>query len=200
MIPWYNNSVGQLIRPKQTHRCHSNLVRGSSENTSVFGLSLLLANTMSMAPKIDEIRYVVSDVKPDLGIITETWLQDSSSANDLHISNYHFLARNRNNGMLHGGVGIYVKNNIRFKSLPRLYTDVFEALWVWLRSLRLPRGIPCVIAGSFYHPQFIDDAAMLEYLSSSLTTIKGLYPGWLRYMIKTLSIFYLRLDYRITML
>ena len=130
-----------------------------------------------MAPKIDEIRCVMSDVKPDLGIITETWLQDSSSANDLHISNYHFLARNRNNGMLHGGVGIYVKNNIRFKSLPRLYSGVFEALWVWLRPSRLPRGIPCVIAGSFYHPQFIDDAAMLEYLSSSLTTTEGLYPG-----------------------
>ncbi|KXJ21511.1 hypothetical protein AC249_AIPGENE788 [Exaiptasia diaphana] len=49
-----------------------------------------------------------------------------------------------------------------------------------MRPKRLPRGVPCLIAGVIYHPYFNDtnrDAALLEYLSASLTTIEGEYPG-----------------------
>ena len=41
-----------------------------------YGVSLLLANTMSLAPKIDEVKCVISDVNPDLAFFTETWLRD----------------------------------------------------------------------------------------------------------------------------
>ena len=27
----------------------------------------------------------------------------------------------------------------------------FESLWVWLRPMRLPRGFPCLVAGTVYH-------------------------------------------------
>ena len=151
--------------------------RTLSVNPNVFGVSLLLANTMSLAPKIDEVCCVVTDVYPDLGFFTETWLRDSSSVDDLHIPNYHFIARNRNNGMLHGGVGLYVKDGIQYKTLDHLYNGDFEVLWVWLRPRRLPRGVPCLVVGSIYHPQFVDDKAMLEYLSSSLSVIEGFHPG-----------------------
>ena len=149
--------------------------RKLSDNPNVFGVSLLLANTMSLAPKIDKVRCVVTDVYPDLGFFTETWLRDSSSVDDLQIPNYHFIARNRNNGMLHGGVGLYVKHGIQYKTIST--TAIFEVLWVWLRPRRLPRGVPCLVVGSIYHPQFVDDKAMLEYLSSSLSVIEGFHPG-----------------------
>ena len=79
--------------------------------------------------------------------------------------------------MQHGGVGIYVKQSIRYKTIDDFSNDEIDALWVWLRPTRIPRGVPCVIAGSVYHPQFLNDKTMLEYLSSSLTAIEGLYPG-----------------------
>ncbi|EDO32114.1 predicted protein [Nematostella vectensis] len=120
---------------------------------------------MSLAPKIDEVRSVILDANPDLGFFTETWLGENSCENNLQIPGYHFPACNRCNGMLHGGVGLYVKQNIHFSN------DEIDALWVWLHP-RLPRGVPCVVAGSIYHPQFLDDKFMLEYLSSSLTAIE----------------------------
>ena len=91
--------------------------------------------------------------------------------------NYHFMARNRNNGILHGGVGLYVKHEVQYKTLDHLHNDDFEVLWVWLRPRRLPRGVPCLVVGSIYHPQFVDDKAMLEYLSFSLSIIEGFHPG-----------------------
>ncbi|EDO26224.1 predicted protein, partial [Nematostella vectensis] len=45
---------------------------------------------------------------------------------------------------------------------------------------RLPRGFPCIISGTVYHtyhPVSASDEAMQEYLTSSLTTIEGPYPG-----------------------
>ena len=44
----------------------------------VFGPSVLLANTMSLLPKIDEDRSVVQEENPDFACLTETWLQDST--------------------------------------------------------------------------------------------------------------------------
>ena len=47
----------------------------------------------------------------------------------------------------------------------------------------LPRRIPCLIAGvicSWYHPYFNDfyrDVALVNYLSASLTSMEGEYPG-----------------------
>ena len=43
-----------------------------------YGVSLFLANTMSLAPKIDEVKCVISDVNPDLAFFTET--QETLSA------------------------------------------------------------------------------------------------------------------------
>ena len=77
------------------------------ESRSVFGLSLMLANTMSLAPKIDEVRSTILDFKPYLGFITETWLRDTISGNHLHIPGYSFISRNRTTD-IHGGIGLYI--------------------------------------------------------------------------------------------
>ncbi len=52
-----------------------------------------------------------------------------------------------------------------------------EVLSVWLRPKRLPRGVPCVIIGTIYHPPNADDSEMLDYVSTTLTIIEGQYPG-----------------------
>ena len=59
-------------------------VKKQNFGNNEFDMGLLLANTMSLAPKIDEIRSLVVHLKPDLACFTETWLQDSTSTNYLH--------------------------------------------------------------------------------------------------------------------
>ena len=163
------------------YRNNSNLVvsiRSGGKN-SVFGPSVLLANTMSLAPKIEEVRSVILDLKPNLRFFTETWLKDTVSDSHLCIPGYSFIYRNRTTEH-HGGVGLYVENSIQFKRLGNLLDPDIEALWAWLRPSRLPRGVPCLIADVIYHPYFNDsyrDAALVNYLSASLTSMEGEYPG-----------------------
>ena len=65
------------------------------------------------------------------------------------------------------GVGLYINNTTKFKALTDLYQPELDVQWVYLRPTRLPRGFP---AGA-------SDAAMVDYLFSSLTIIVGGYPG-----------------------
>lgn len=135
---------------------------------------------MSLCPKMDELRCFVDNKKPDLVSLTETWIYDSIVCeNHLHIPGYNFILKNRTTG-IHGGVGLYINNKIKFKALTDLYHPNLEVLWAHLRPPRLPRGYPCIVFGTVYHtlyPEGASDGAMLEYLSTSLTTIEGLYPG-----------------------
>ena len=55
------------------------------------GPSLLLSNTMSLAPKIDEITLCISEMKPDLACFTETWLHDGISTDCINISGYNLI-------------------------------------------------------------------------------------------------------------
>ena len=127
---------------------------------------------MSLASKIDEVKCVISDVNPDLAFFTDTWLRDSISENHLHIPGYHFTARNRTTGP-HGWVGLYIKNNINFKSLDYFHDSDCETMWTWLQPTGLPSGITCLVAGTVYHPQTVNDMAMLNYLETTLTSIGG---------------------------
>ena len=72
-----------------------------------FGPSIALANMMSLAPKIDELRCFVKDTKLDLISLTETWLNDSVSEHHINIPGFNLLLKNRSSGV-HGGVGLYV--------------------------------------------------------------------------------------------
>ena len=86
-----------------------------------FGPSIALANMMSLAPKIDELRCFVNNTKPDLISLTETWINDSVSEHHLKIPGFNLLLKNRTSGP-HGGVGLYIKNSVMFKAL----TDLFH--------------------------------------------------------------------------
>ena len=89
-------------------------------NRKEHGTHLLLANTMTLAPKIDERCSVVLDAQPGLAFFTETWLRNAISDNHVFIPGYHFTARNRKSDF-HDGVAFYLKNSIKFITLHELY-------------------------------------------------------------------------------
>ena len=98
---------------------------GSRTKNSEFGPSVLLANTMSLLPKIDEVRCVVHEENPDLVCINETWLQASTINEHLFIPGYNVMFKNRAS-QLHGGVCIYIKNLTPYKRLSDLEDPEFE--------------------------------------------------------------------------
>ena len=145
-----------------------------------FGPAIAVANMMSLSTKIDELRCFVNDKRTDLVSLTETWTYDSHACDHhLHIPGYNLILKNRTVG-IHGGIGLHINSKIRFKALTHLYYPNIEVLWAHLRPFRLPWGFPCIVFGTVYHtlhPEGACDNAMLEYLTTSLTTIEGLYTG-----------------------
>ena len=66
-IPW-----SQRSEPFSRNLVHVRKVHASIQQSKEFGPSLLLANMMSLSPKIDELRCLVIDKNPDLVSLTET--------------------------------------------------------------------------------------------------------------------------------
>lgn len=46
-----------------------------------------------------------------------------------------------------------------------------------IRPTRLPRGIPCIVVASIYHPPNARDSVILDYLIATLISVESLYPG-----------------------
>ena len=81
-------------------RFHDMFSQNINTNTEA-GLKFLLSSTMSLAPKIDEIRCCILELKPDVACLTETWLHDSINDNHIYIPEYNFSLKNRAAG-IHG--------------------------------------------------------------------------------------------------
>ena len=78
-----------------------------------FGPSIVVANMMSLVPKIDELRCFIN-TNPDLNSLTETWTNESVSNYHFQIPGFKLLLGNRTCGP-HGGVGLYIRDSIMVK-------------------------------------------------------------------------------------
>ena len=143
---------------------------------SEFVPSLTLTNTMSLAPKIDEVICLVEDNNTDLVCITETWLTDLVSINYFQKPTYNLICKNRSSGA-HGGVCLYIKDFIKYDILEELHVPDYEVLWIRISPTRLPRGFSSIVIGTVYHPPSADTKSMLEYLFKSLTEYESQYPN-----------------------
>ena len=140
--------------------------------------SLLLANVMSLLPKVDEVRVLASQRHFDFLFITETWLKDIIGDNQIALGNFNLITRDRFTG-LHGGVCIYTRVEIKCKRLNVLENPNFEVLNLFGSTVDQTdyRGITCIMLACVYHPPSSNDCETLEYLFESLTKVEGLYLG-----------------------
>ena len=139
--------------------------------------SIILANVMSLSPKIDEIHLYVQDHVPDIMCFTETWLKDTVENSVIHIRNYTLVRKDRIYAQ-HGGVCLYIKDTIPFRVLREYERDIsIEVLWCKLCSRRLPHGFSYIIVGVVYHPPTADDQQMINYLINTLSEIESSIPN-----------------------
>ena len=106
---------------------------------------------MSLAPKINEIRYVAQHANLDCVCITESWLRSYIQDNIVALSGFNLVRKDRVD-ITQGGVCVYIRDNINFTILEDLEDPSFEALWLKLRPARLPRGFSCIVLRIIYHP------------------------------------------------
>ena len=152
---FHNSSSGPLNMQADTSVQVNSTVPSTelSRKNTYFVPSLLLSNTMSLAPKIDEISYFISSNDIDVSFFTETWLKEIVPDDTINITNYKLLRRDRKH-KAHGGVCLYVKKTISYRLLPDLQSEDHEVFWSLLRPKRLPRGFSNIVVRSPLPPRY----------------------------------------------
>ena len=141
---------------------------------------IMLANVMSLAPKITVVAEFAVRKDIDLVRITETWLKEHIAYNVVEIPNYSIVRLDRQ-VVEHGGVCLYVKDGYsKYRVIQELQCcKEHEILWVHLRPTRLPRGYSCLVMAIVYHPDTsaANNDNIRDHLFSSLTLAESMYPN-----------------------
>ena len=93
-------------------------------------LSFIHYNVQSLAPKLDILGPELFEF--DILAFSETWLKPSISSDDLHLHSFRKPERKDRTGDSHGGVIIYVKEDIYYKRRLDLEPRGIECIWIEL--------------------------------------------------------------------
>ena len=160
--------------PQESH------VTSPSKNSSCFIPKIMVANVMSLVPKILEVEEFINRSNVSLAFITETWLKSTVTDSVIDIPGYSVIRRDRSSEE-NCGVCLYIKDGcFKYKQLNDISCCVdHEVLWVQLQPARLPRGFSSIVAAAVYHPHWTapENNSMRDHLFQSLALIESKYPN-----------------------
>lgn len=143
------------IHPNPGPVSHSVSTSSNSSSDSIFSaltdidlstnLSLVHYNVQSIRHKLDILYSELSAF--DILTFSETWLNDSISSDELFLPSFHSPERRDRPSDSHGGVMVYIKNNLAYKRRNDLELNGIECIWVEL-TLRNRK----LLIGTFYKP------------------------------------------------
>ncbi|XP_066020848.1 uncharacterized protein [Pocillopora verrucosa] len=113
------------------------------------GFKLASLNINSLSVHIDELRILLSDRPIDILAINETKLDDTIGDNEIHISGYESIRRDRStNGRSGGGVCFFIRSEINYSVRSDLICEQIESLTV---EIKKPRSRPFAVM-TWYRP------------------------------------------------
>jgi hypothetical protein len=89
-------------------------------------MAMIHINAQSLRNKVDELELESEGF--DIVAITETWLKPEITADDVKLPGYNMFRRDRA-GDAHGGVALYIRENIIGKERADLQIPDLEAIW-----------------------------------------------------------------------
>ena len=109
---------------------------GLSTNDYTNGFStppVFLINARSLVQRIDELQIMLDTSNIDIAAITETWFPAHIDSSVFSIPKVGLTSKPLNNKR-GGGVALYVRNGIEFRTLSEInVSDDLEVLWIWTR-------------------------------------------------------------------
>ena len=126
----------------------------SSNNVKINKLNCLYTNARSIVNKLDELHLYLSEEKPDIVGITETWLNSSIDNSELNVDGYTIFRRDRdsNSKQRGGGVLLLIKEQFNADLRDDLYdTDFPECIWCNVEFSKLN-----ILVGVCYRPPNTD--------------------------------------------
>ena len=129
------------------------------------GLKIGQLNVRSILPKIEEIRYLLSNSGLDILCINESWLDNTICNSEINVDNYVTVRNDRNRSG--GGVLIYIKENLDYKERADLCVETIEATWIELKLTSNTSMLLCCL----YRPP----SAKNEYFNDMLDMFEKAY-------------------------
>ena len=143
---------------------------------------VMLANTMSLVPKLDEVQELLLRLNVQVGCIVESWLKQHINDSVVNTDGYNIVRKDRSSHE-HGGVCIYIQDHIKFEIPENLQCcNDHEIIWLKLNPPRTPRGFSCIIFGLVYYPGRTSPAEsdlhiLNDRLFESLTLEEAAFPN-----------------------
>nr|XP_053634209.1 uncharacterized protein LOC128689774 [Cherax quadricarinatus] len=134
------------------------------------GLHFIHVNARSLLPKLAEIRILANKIRAAVITISESWLDDTVTDDEVKLEGYNIkrLDRNRKGG----GVCAYIRNDLAYNPRPDLNNNKLEILWF---EVLLPKTKPILVGTSYRPPtqdQFLEDfSRVLSGVESNCETI-----------------------------
>ena len=134
-------------------------------------LSILYFNARSVKPKLDELKILVNDKKPNVIAVVESWLTEDISDSELDIENFDFIRFDRKNDLKikGGGVIIYIEKNLSFINVTTEVIKNIDYGWLKIKGSE----IEMVVIEVFYRPPDCDEEQLknlIRVLSKFKTT------------------------------
>ena len=133
-------------------------------------------NTQSLTSSFAEFESMLYMYKFDICTLSETWLTDNQHLLEhVSIPGYDMLYRNRSNRR-GGGVGIYIKDHIKYTQRRDLIEkeDELEHLWIEVQGKNKNSN---VLVGVFYQPNF-DAQSQHTWLSKFDKLLNEILSSW----------------------
>ncbi|XP_060607821.1 uncharacterized protein LOC132759963 [Ruditapes philippinarum] len=156
------------LESNQQHQNVSSTIRDSCENINCFerkGLHFIHFNVCSLLPKMSELRQIATKFKFSAIAITESWLDNSVTDNEVIIQGYNVIRKDRNRSG--GGVCLYIHEDLAFTERQDLETEHLEIVWA---DLLLPKTKPILINSCYRPPKqsYVDFLNMFETVLSKI--------------------------------
>ena len=139
----------------------TNMITGSKSRqlqSSSPPTSFLYTNCCSLLPKLDHLRLLASAQNPHNIALTETWMDNTISNNELMVPGYQLVHRDRDRPG--GGIALYVRDHLPF-------TIILSHAHVELLIIELRLRSSTVLCGLVYRPPS-SDASVLSDVESAL--------------------------------
>ena len=103
-------------------------------------------NVRSLLPKLEELKFYLTNKKIQVFSVNETWLDSSIADNEIAIPGFNIFRRDRPKGS-HGGVALYVRSELQPFLMVNLYYEIVESVFV-----KIKLGSRSILVGSIYRP------------------------------------------------
>ena len=133
----------------------------SAPPASMKGLRIYHLNIHSLRNKLDELPLFCNEYKPYILSLNETWLDENISDDELHLTGYNIIRRDRDS--FGGDVAVYFDEHLQFnhKNMEADRPNI-EVIWFEL----IPTKSKKILFGSLSRPPNFDASGFLQEVES----------------------------------